>query len=57
MSNDFNELVSKLFSCNIILLSTEESKQFCKNKFNTNLENVLNQFSIINKLNRKSFFN
>ena len=54
LSNDsFNELVSKLFSSNFVLIVSESAQHFSRLKFDDNFDNILNQFSNISQLNCK----
>ncbi|XP_027203584.1 trafficking protein particle complex subunit 8 homolog l(3)76BDm [Dermatophagoides pteronyssinus] len=50
-NSSFEELVSKLFSCNIVLVLTDNAKQFVRNCFdNVTFASILNQFASIANL-------
>ena len=56
----FEELVSKLFSCNIVLVMTDQARQYFKCCFGSSatavtFANVLNQFALINNLHCSVF--
>lgn len=51
----FEDLVSKLFACNIVLVLTDQAKQFIKNCYGasttgTTFANILNQFAVVNNI-------
>lgn len=53
-NSSYEELVSKIFSCNIVLVLTDNAKQFVKNCFGTTTFcSVLNQFASISNLHCK----
>lgn len=50
-NSSYEELVSKLFSCNIVLVLTDHAKQFVRNCFdNVTFASILNQFASIANL-------
>lgn len=50
--SSFEELVDKIFSCNLVLMLTDNAKQFVRQSFGgtTTLVSILNQFQSINDL-------
>ena len=56
--SSFEELVSKLFSCNIVLVHTDQARHYLKSCFgsSTSFANVLNQFASIANLHCKTIF-
>lgn len=56
-NSSFEELVSKLFSCNIVLVLTDNAKQFVRNCFdNVTFASILNQFASIANLHCEFYY-
>ena len=49
----FNEMVCQLFSLNLVLMPSQDARNFFKRKFNFDLPILMNQFNKIDKLNCK----
>lgn len=55
--SSFEKLINKLFSCNIVLVLTDNARQYVKNCFDSlSLANILNQFASVTDLHCKFDF-